>query len=98
MPGAVLAPEYGYGRWSYPCGSDTPPLTISFVLSGVSLSIDSQDLSIGADPGREDACIGGVLGLSADAGFPSDFAVLGDIFLKSCTSLYLIGRSLPAEY
>ncbi|KAJ7462225.1 aspartic peptidase domain-containing protein [Mycena galericulata] len=81
ISGSKPAPEYGPEFFTYPC-STTLDIQLSF--GGNSFSMSSLDFNLGTTAPNSPDCVGGILSLGSDEGFPSNLAIIGDAFLKSC--------------
>ncbi|KAF9509786.1 hypothetical protein BS47DRAFT_1332068 [Hydnum rufescens UP504] len=78
IPGAKPADQYGDGFWTYPCSA---ALNLGFVIDGYAYTISPSDFNLGHTYANSPDCVGGILSLGD--GFPSNFAILGDEFIKS---------------
>ncbi|QRV93809.1 aspartyl protease [Ceratobasidium sp. AG-Ba] len=83
IPGSRSAPEYGDAIWTYPCSSQ---LDLSLRFEERLYQIHPWDFNLGRTDPNSNECVGSVLGLPDD--FPSDFAIIGDEFLKNWYSVY----------
>ncbi|KAG8745225.1 hypothetical protein FRC10_008537 [Ceratobasidium sp. 414] len=86
IPGSRQAAEYGDAIWAFPCSSR---LQLSLRFGSRLFQIHPWDFNLGRTDAKSDECVGGILGLPE--GFPSDFAIIGDEFLKSWYSVYDYG-------
>jgi hypothetical protein len=82
IPGSRRATEYGEAIWTFPCSSQ---FELSFRFETRTFQIHPWDFNLGRTDVDSNECVGGILGLPD--GFPSDFAIIGDEFLKSCEYL-----------
>ncbi|ETW80500.1 hypothetical protein HETIRDRAFT_440362 [Heterobasidion irregulare TC 32-1] len=82
VPGSKLAAQFGPGFYTYPCAS-RPTVELSF--DGTRFALDLRDFNLGRTALGSADCVGGIL--AAGDGFPSNLAIVGDEFLKSCESL-----------
>ncbi|KAJ6593840.1 aspartic peptidase domain-containing protein [Mycena capillaripes] len=88
IPGSSRAPQFGPGShvfpefYTYPC-STKPDIVFSF--SRTSFSISPTDFNLGLTELNSPDCVGGILALQD---FPSNIAIIGDLFLKSWYSIY----------
>ncbi|KAI0085144.1 aspartic peptidase domain-containing protein [Irpex rosettiformis] len=81
IPGSKDASmERGEGFYTYPCSS---PITISLSFSGKPFSMRTDDFNIGKLSEESTDCVGGIVGVDPSSGFPSNLAIVGDVFLKS---------------
>ncbi|KAG8716026.1 hypothetical protein FRC08_009930 [Ceratobasidium sp. 394] len=78
IPGSRQAAEFGDAIWAFPCSSQ---LQLSLRFGTRLFQIHPWDFNLGRTDAKSDECVGGILGLPE--GFPSDFAIIGDEFLKS---------------
>ncbi|KAG8715863.1 hypothetical protein FRC09_016226 [Ceratobasidium sp. 395] len=83
IPGSRQAVEFGEAIWAFPCASR---LELSLRFGARPFQIHPWDFNLGRTDAGSDECVGGILGLPE--GFPSDFAIIGDVFLKSWYSVY----------
>ncbi|CAL1706582.1 unnamed protein product [Somion occarium] len=75
--------EYGAGYYVFPCSAK---LSISLSFSGQKFEIRTDDFNMGPILNNGEECLGGIVSLGD--GFPSNLAIIGDIFLKSWYSVY----------
>lgn len=90
IPGAKPAEQYSEGFWTYPCSAQLD-VSLRFDPHPTLFSIHAWDFNLGRVGDESGECVGGVVGLPE--GFPEDFAVVGDEFLKNCnaTQIAVIG-------
>ncbi|KAI0690105.1 aspartic peptidase domain-containing protein [Cytidiella melzeri] len=86
IPGSQDATtERGGGFYTYPCSSS---LSLSLSFSGMSFSIRTDDFNLGKLSEESTDCVGGIIGVDPNSGFPSNLAIVGDIFMKSWYSTF----------
>ncbi|KAL8276492.1 hypothetical protein RQP46_011093 [Phenoliferia psychrophenolica] len=75
------------GTYQYPCNMTT---TIALTFAGAPgvFSIDLADLSIGQSTQDPSMCIGGIIGMDFSDAAGDNIAIVGDLFLKSWTSVF----------
>jgi len=84
IPGAAsAADQFGEGFYQFPCKTSAV-ITLSF--NGKPFGVSMADFNLGKVSSGGSMCVGGVLGIGS--GFPDNLAIVGDAFLKSCTSIH----------
>ncbi|KAJ7497233.1 aspartic peptidase domain-containing protein [Mycena latifolia] len=79
IPNSKPAPQFGPEFYTYPCST---ALNIAFSFDGRRFSISPLDFNLGLAAPNSPDCVGGILSLGSE-GFPSNLAIVGDVFLKS---------------
>ncbi|KAI0766548.1 aspartic peptidase domain-containing protein [Irpex lacteus] len=78
------------GFYTYPCASI---LSVSLSFSGKSFGMRTDDFNLGKLSDDSNDCVGGIIGVDSSSGFPSNLAIVGDIFMKSWYSTFDHGGS-----
>lgn len=88
IPGSASSPVDGTGAYTYPCTETLPVIQFSF--GGNKFSVDPKDINIGSstDPTKTGQCVSAIMAMDIQDTAGNNFAVVGDVFLKSWYSIY----------
>ncbi|KAJ3751730.1 aspartic peptidase domain-containing protein [Lentinula raphanica] len=86
IPGSKDASAtYGSGFYTYPCISK---LDIGLVFGDMTFRLHPDDLNLGMSMYNPAECLGSIFAMDDSDQWPSNLAIIGDVFLKSWYSVY----------